>query len=146
MEASAGEPGLAEQCARVGNDDAVRPYDAALRAGLLRAYARRFPQAQMPPDQQSFQAGAHIRCMDGHLFACFTGANLPCGKINISRINKGAEAFCQSNPQAAVVPAFAVGHDAAFAYRCVSGRAEIAEQTFMPDARGFAAGLWSPIE
>jgi hypothetical protein len=100
----------------------------------------------MPPNEQAFQAGAHIRCMDGRLLACFTGANLPCEKMNAARDNKGAEAFCQANPDAPVVPAFATGHDTIYSYRCVGRRAEIAGTTFPPDARGFAATLWAPVE
>jgi hypothetical protein len=139
--------GLAEQCARVQNDDTVRGYDPSLRAELLRAYARLFPQARMPPpDDRAFEAGAHIRCMNGRLLACFTGANLPCSKMNAERDNTGAETFCRANPDAAVVPAYATGHDAAYAYRCVGRRAEVAATIFPLDARGFAATLWVPVE
>ncbi len=130
----------------MGNDDAVHPYDASLRAGLLRAYVRLFPQARMPRDNQSFEAGAHIRCMDGRLLACFTGANLPCGKMNVDRSNRGAEAYCRDNRASPFVPAFATGHDSAFVYRCVGGHAEVSGETFKLDARGFAASLWAPID
>ncbi len=73
----AGQAELPAQCVRVRNDDLVRPYDPSLRAGLLRAYAHLFPQARMPPNEEEFQASVHIRCMDGRLRACFTGANRP---------------------------------------------------------------------
>jgi hypothetical protein len=66
----AAEVGLAAQCARVRNDDTVRSFDPSLREGLLRAYGRLFPRARMPRNDQEFQAGAHIRCMDGRLSAC----------------------------------------------------------------------------
>jgi hypothetical protein len=138
--------GPAEHCAQVRNDDTIRPYDAALRTGLLDAYAHLFPQARMPPDERQFEAGAHIRCMDGRLLACFTGANLPCSKMDTQRHNKGADAYCRSNPDAPFVPAFATGHDAAYTYRCLGGRASIAGETFKLDPRGFAASLWTPIE
>jgi hypothetical protein len=137
---------LAEQCVRVQNDDTVRGYDPSLKAGLLKAYAHLFPQARMPPDERVLQAGTNIRCMDGRLLACFTGANLPCSKMNLARDNKGADAFCRANPDAPIVPAFATGHDAAFNYRCAAGRAEITGETFPLDARGFAASLWARVE
>jgi hypothetical protein len=142
----AAEAGLATECAQIRNDDTVRPYDPSLQAGLLRAFLHLFPQARMPPNEQEFQAGAHIRCMDGRLWACFTGANLPCDKMNMARDNKGAEAFCQTNPEASFVPAFATGHDTIYSYRCVAGRPEISGETFRLDARGFAAALWTPVE
>jgi hypothetical protein len=138
--------GLAEHCARVRNDDTIHPYDPLLKAGLLGAYVHLFPQARMPPDDRTFEAGTNIRCMDGRLLACFTGANLPCSKMNTVRDNQGANAFCRSNPDAPVVPAFATGHDTIYAYRCVSRRAEVEGMTFPLDARGFAATLWAPVE
>jgi hypothetical protein len=143
---SASWAGAAEQCAQVRDDDTIRPYDASLRAGLLKAYAHLFPQARMPPDEQPFAAGTHIRCMDGRLLACFTGANLPCSKMNTARENKGATAYCRTNPDAAFVPAFAIGHDSAYNYRCVGGRASVAGETFRLDRRGFAATFWAPID
>jgi hypothetical protein len=144
--ASAGFAGPVEQCAQAGNDDTVRRYDPSLRPGLLKAYAALFPQARMPPDDQEFQRGAHIRCMNGHLLACFTGANLPCAKMSTARHNTGADAYCRTNPTAPFVPAFATGHESAYAYRCVDGRAEVSGETFKRDPRGFAASLWTPIE
>ena len=81
----AGEPGSeAAHCAAVRDDDEVRPCDASLRAGVLAAFSRLFPNARTPNEQQ-LRAGAHLRCMDGRLLACFTGANLPCGKLNAAR-------------------------------------------------------------
>ena len=142
----AAEEGPAALCAQARDDDTVRPYDPSLRAGLLRAYAHLFPQARMPPNEQDFQVGAHFRCMDGRLWACFTGANLPCAKMNTAHDNKGAEAFCQTNPGAPFAPAFATGHDTIYSYRCVAGRPEISGVTFRVDARGFAANLWALVE
>jgi hypothetical protein len=146
LPAHAAESGPAAQCVRVGNDDTIRGYDPALQAGLRRAYARLFPQAHTPPDDRAFQAQAHVRCMDGRLLACFTGANLPCGRMNASRDNPGATAFCKADPQADVVPAFATGHDTVYAYRCVDGRPRVTGNTFQLDSRGFAASLWAPLD
>jgi hypothetical protein len=144
--AHASGPGPTTKCAQVGNDDTIRLYDPLLRTGLLVAYARLFPQARMPPDERVFQVETHIRCMNGRLLACFTGANLPCGKLHAAPENAGAAAYCKTDPQALVVPAFAVGHDAAYAYRCVDGRPSITGATFRLDARGFAATLWAPLD
>jgi hypothetical protein len=74
--ARAAEPDLAAQCAQARDDDTVRPYAPELREGLLKAYTGLFPRARMPPEQSQLQATANIRCMDGCLLACFTGANL----------------------------------------------------------------------
>ena len=84
LPASAHAGGLAEQCAQIRNDDTARPYDPSLRTGITAAFERQFPKAPQP-DEQLLRAQTHIRCMDGRLLACFTGANLPCGKINAAR-------------------------------------------------------------
>jgi hypothetical protein len=142
---AADHAGTAAQCARVVNDDTVRPYDPALKSQLAAAFQHLFPQAPAP-DVAMLRAQSHLRCMDGHLMACFTGANLPCGKLSATRDNPGADAFCKSDPNAAIVPAYATGHDSAFSYRCRSGRAEVTGSTFPVDARGFAKPLWTRID
>lgn len=144
--AAAADAGMAAQCARVRNDDAISGYNPALHDALVRAFGRLFPSAQAPPDEREITAGAHIRCMDGHLLACFTGANLPCGKMKTARDNPGADAFCRANPNAEVVPAFATGHDTVNLYRCVSGQPVITGNALTVDSRGFAASLWTPLD
>jgi hypothetical protein len=129
----------------VGDDDTLHGYEPSLHAGLVIAFEKLFPSAPAPPDQMAIETGAHIRCMDGRLLACFTGANLPCGKMDSARDNPGAAAFCRDNPYAGGVPAYATGHDTVYNYRCVSGHAEINGTLFTPDRRGFAAELWTPL-
>jgi hypothetical protein len=143
--ARAADDGLAAHCARVRDDDSIHGYDPSLQAGLVSAFERLFPSAPVPPDERAIETGAQIRCMDGQLLACFTGANLPCGKMNRARDNPGAEAFCRANPNAGFVPAYAAGHDSIYRYRCVSGRPDIDGAAQTLDPRGFAAGLWTTL-
>jgi hypothetical protein len=143
--ARAADAGLAAQCARVRDDDTIRGYEPSLHAELVSAFQRLFPSAPMPPEQRMIEAGAHIRCMDGRLLACFTGANLPCEKMDSARENPGAAAFCRDNPNAGLVPAYAAGHDTIYSYRCVSGRPQTDGTLFTLDRRGFAAALWTPL-
>jgi hypothetical protein len=145
-DAHAANTEMATQCAQLRNDDTVRKYDPSLEAGLARAYARLFPGARMPPPIAQLKDGANIRCMNGRLFACFTGANLPCGKMNAARHNPGADEYCRANADADSVPAFATGHDTIYSYRCTGGRPMIVGSTFVLDARGFAAKLWAPLD
>jgi hypothetical protein len=130
----------------VHDDDTIQGYVPALKNQLAAAFARLFPGAPKPPDEQAIRAGAHIRCMDGTLLACFTGANLPCEKMNSARNNPGAEQFCRDSPDADAIPAFATGHDTIYAYRCRSGKPEITGTVFKLDRRGFAAALWAPLK
>jgi hypothetical protein len=145
VNAHAADAELAARCAQIGNDDRVRPYDPSLSAGLIKAYSRLSPGARMPPPAE-LKAGANIRCMNGHLLACFVGANLPCGKMQAARDNPGADEYCHGNPDADVVPAFATGHDTTYSYRCASGKPVVVGQTFTLDRRGFAAKLWAPVD
>jgi hypothetical protein len=144
--AVAADSGLAAECARMHDDDTVHGYVPALHDELLRAFAQLFPSARMPPDEREIQAGAHVRCMDGRLLACFTGATLPCDKINTERYNSGALAYCHANRDAGGVPAFATGHDTLYAYRCVSGLPVVTGNRFTLDRRGFASSLWAPLD
>ena len=128
----AAEEGSAALCAQARDDDTVRRYDPSLRAGLLRAYAHLFPQARMPPNEQDFQVGAHFRCMDGRLWACFTGANLPCAKMNTAHDNKGAEA-AKIDLDAPFVSAFATGHDHRLLLSCDRGFWSSPARRFAPD-------------
>ena len=101
--ARAADDGLAAQCARMRDDDTIYGYQPSLRPALVSAFERLFPAAPQPPDPRALESGAHIRCMDGRLFACFTGANLPCGIMDREPANPGAETFCRDNPDAAGV-------------------------------------------
>ena len=75
----------------------------------------------------------------------FTGANLPCGKMNTARDNQGADDYCRANPDVDVVPAFATGHDTIYSYRCAGGRPVIVgppRHPRRPRFRGPAMGTY----
>jgi hypothetical protein len=135
----------AVKCSQVGNDDTVRPFEPSLRSGFVKAYALLFPNNQSKPDEAELKT-AYFRCMDGHLLACFVGANLPCGKLDTSRKNQGAIAFCRQNPRAGTVPMSATGHDTIYFFTCSNGRAKIKQQNWKVDRRGFGVKLWKPMD
>jgi hypothetical protein len=104
-------------CKSVGTRDAVRPL----------------------PDSE----GSFWRCMDGLVFVCAVGANIPCqSKAEVSRRNAGADAFCRENPDAEIVPAYAAGHRTIYAWLCVSGMALRGKAVLRLDRRGFAVEFW----
>ena len=142
--AGSAEPsGPAARCARIGDDDTVRGYDPSLRDGFLRAWRKSFPGGTTKPDEALLQAQSHYRCMDGHLYACFTGANLPCDKLDQRRENAGAEAFCRETPASDSIPMVATGHDTPYEWRCRNGRAEVVGTVQDLDARVFGKALWT---
>jgi len=91
--------------------------------------------------------GTSWRCMDGHVYACFVGANLPCGaKAQTDEApSEGAVEFCDQNPDADVVPAVATGRETVYTWRCSGGEPEVVEQVFHPDAQGHIAEIWYKI-
>jgi hypothetical protein len=133
---------LSAICARLGDDDTIRDYDPALRDRTAAAFKTTFPDAKALPDGVFWETQAHYRCMDGRVMVCFVGANRPCARMNAKRENPGADRFCHDNPDAASVPAYAIGHDSIHAYRCRDGRAEVTGTTRQLDRRGFARDLW----
>ncbi len=132
-------------CASLRNDDTLRAYQPSLRGGTVKAFRAMFPGAKAAPDDALLQAQAKFRCMNGKAYVCFIGANLPCGKLNTSRENEGAENFCRSEPEADFVPMSATGHDSVYSYRCHDGKPEVLRATYELDERGFAKSLWMAL-
>ncbi len=83
--------------------------------------------------------------MHGAVLLCNYGANLSCAKADVSRVSKGAEAWCREFPGAAVVPMAATGHDTIYSWKCV-GREPRITSSEKVDARGFIANQWRPLD
>jgi hypothetical protein len=142
LAALAAQPALAEDarkfCASAGDDDQTRPIPAALTPDAIRLFG-------FPAQASGFvRRGSVYRCMDGAVWLCNYGANLSCAKGDASRSSQGAENFCRQNPDAAIVPMAATGHETIFTWKCVGTAPQIAsaEKT---DARGFIAGQWKRL-
>lgn len=105
--------------------------------------ALELPGTPAPPVAQ----GTVWRCMDGQVYACTVGANLPClEKADTGREpNEGMTAFCQEQPDAEVIPAAAAGRSTVYEWRCKEGKPEIVKQVFDVDPQGFLSGIWYPL-
>jgi hypothetical protein len=125
-------------CRRVGTDDTVR----AIPQSLVRQAQADFGPT-MPPDMA--RENTFFRCMDGAAMICNLGANLPCGKANTSRTNRGAASWCQQNPNADFVPFAWTGHDSVWQWRCEGSRAVTMGKPAPVDARGFFTEYWKPV-
>ena len=86
-----------------------------------------------------------MRCMNGKVWLCYVGANLACGKADVSRNSAGADAFCKRNPGSTGVPMSATGHAALFSWKCVGSEAKIDRQIERTDPRGFLADNWKEL-
>ena len=87
----------------------------AIAQGLRRAY-----DASGDAPLELFTRGTSWRCVDGKVYACNVGANLPCDeKADTSRTPSAPIAeFCRQNPGAPVVPMVVTGRATVYEWRC----------------------------
>ena len=133
---------------------AVRTIDApdARYVGLTvpDAIARGLREAtQAAPDAplDQFVTRSFWRCMDGKLYACIVGANLPCQEQANTSQAPTAEMtqYCQANASASAIPGFVTGRATVYAWSCQNGVATPGQQVVQVDARGFLANIWYVI-
>jgi hypothetical protein len=91
--------------------------------------------------------GSSWRCMDGKVYGCFVGANLPCdAKANTDKTPIQAETdFCKANPGADIIPAVVTGHETIYEWHCNQDTPEVGKQVFQVDPRGYIAEIWYPL-
>ena len=91
--------------------------------------------------------GSFWRCVDGQVYACFVGANLPCNaKANTDRTPaQEAVAFCLANPDSDFIPAVATGRETVYEWRCRAGTPEVVRQVNEVDAQGYFSSIWYGI-
>jgi hypothetical protein len=94
-----------------------------------------------------FERGTYWRCMDGNVYACNVGANLPCTeKADTSRVpNEGMKEWCESNQDSDFIPAFASGRATTYEWKCTGGEPTIVKEVNKPDAAGYISNIWYEI-
>jgi hypothetical protein len=134
-------------CAAVGTIDAPGPDYTGPR--VPESVAVGLQEALNAPDTpiSVLENGSDWRCMDGHVYACFVGANLPCKeKVDTDRTPTQAEKeYCQQNANADVIPAAVTGRATAYEWQCKNGAPEMVRQVAEPDERGFFSNIWYEI-
>lgn len=134
-------------CERAGNDDRLTGAAGAasgVAAAILEPYLR--AALGLPAGSPIPAGNLFWRCMQGKVYVCVVGANLPCGsKADRAKLNPGAEAYCRENPGAPDVPAFATGHETIYSWRCAAGKAVRGAPIADLDRRGFRRDLWHVI-
>ena len=88
------------------------------------------------------------RCMDGKIYACTVGANLPCSVKADTGRQPGAALvdFCRQNPDAEVIPMAVTGRATVFEWRCAGEIPAIVRQFAQADAAGYLAAIWYEID
>jgi hypothetical protein len=134
-------------CAAVGTIDA--PDATYTGPAVPQSVAQGLQTALNAPDTplSMLENGSSWRCMNGDVYACFVGANLPCeAKANTDRTPTQEEIdFCQQNPTSDFIPAVVTGRETVFEWRCRDGAPEIVKQVFQPDAQGFLSEIWYKV-
>lgn len=94
-----------------------------------------------------FEAGTSWRCMDGKVYACNVGNNLPCQeKADISKDpNDGMRKYCKENANAPFIPAFAAGRTTVYEWRCDNTNPVPGKQIIDADASGYQSNIWYEI-
>jgi hypothetical protein len=94
-----------------------------------------------------YQRGTFWRCVDGQVYACMVGANIPCTtKADLSQEPTQPMAdFCQANPGSDFIPAVVTGRATVYAWRCDGTTPVAAEQVLTVDAQGFLAEYWHAL-
>lgn len=136
-------------CAAVGNIDAPdkRYTGPALPPIIVRGLQAAFGIAPTEP-RAPFEHGSSWRCMDGAVYACNVGANLPCdAKPDADPAPTDAmRSYCAENRDASFIPMYVVGHDTLFEWSCSGGSPRRGKQTARLDAQGYVASIWHRIE
>ena len=97
--------------------------------------------ADAPPE---FQKSAVWRCMNGKVWVCHFGANLPClEKADMSQVpTSEMEGFCKTNPTADSIPAAVTGRATVYEWKCNAGKPEVVRQVFQVDPQEYLANFW----
>lgn len=102
-----------------------------------------------PSDTRSeaLARGSYWRCMDGAVYACTVGANLPCeSRADTSRTpTKGEQQYCAANPGSGFIPMYVTGHATIYDWHCEGAEPVAGRQLSEVDARGYIAGIWYRI-
>jgi len=134
-------------CAAVGTIDA--PDASYTGPQVPESVAQGLQVALNAPDTplSVLESGSSWRCMNGDVYACFVGANLPCdARANTGETPTQEEIeFCQQNPDSDFIPAAVTGRETVYEWRCRNGAPEIVQQVFHPDAQGFLSEIWHKI-
>ena len=135
-------------CAAVGTIDTPDArFNGPHMPDVLAQGLKKASGAAADAPMEMFTTGAYWRCMDGKVYACTVGANLPCdAKANTDKTPTQAEKdFCQANPDSTFIPAAVTGHDTIYSWRCTQSQPAIDQQVFHVDKQGFIVEIWYAI-
>jgi len=95
----------------------------------------------------TFVKGTYWRCMDGEVYACNVGANLPCDeKADVSKEpTQGMNDYCKENSGSDFIPMYVTGHSTVYEWKC-DGTTPVAGKQFAEvDKQGYQKNIWYKI-
>lgn len=115
--------------------------------GVVRGLANALGASPTGPGSETFRVATYWRCMNGEVYACNVGANLPCwAKANTSRSpGSGERDYCQEKRDTQFIPLYVTGHNSVYEWGCEQGKPVIVKMSDRVDARGYLANLWYRI-
>ncbi len=137
-------------CAAVGQIDTpdARYMGPKMSDDLFKDYlvAQKLDVNTKYPDQ--FKQMTIWRCMNGKVYACNFGANIPCdSKANTDKNPTQAIIdFCKQNQDVDFVPMAVTGHNVIYSWRCVKGAPELGNAIDTVDAAGYQSSFWVELQ
>ena len=135
-------------CKAVGNVDSPDPRYVGPKVPevIARGLQKAFGVPESAPLDPLLR-GTYWRCMNGNIYACNVGANLPCEeKADTKREpNQGMTSYCESNPDSEIIPAYASGRATIYEWKCRGKQPEIVREVTKPDAAGYISDMWYEI-
>jgi hypothetical protein len=137
-------------CAAVGQIDMpdARYTGPKMDDALFKDYltaAKLDPNTQYP---DPFQQMTTWRCMDGKVYACNFGANIPCdSKANASQTpTQAISDYCTANPDVDFIPMYVIGHTAIYNWSCKAGTPQLGQAMDTVDAAGYQSSFWVALQ
>ncbi|HWH69823.1 MAG TPA: hypothetical protein VNT26_10580 [Candidatus Sulfotelmatobacter sp.] len=134
-------------CAAVGTIDA--PDSRYIGEKVPMRIAKGLQQATGAQSVEFLLETSHWRCMEGKVYACTVGANIPCmSKANTSRTPDPAmREYCRNKPSGdGIIPMYVRDRASIYDWECRRNKPVITRQLHTPDARGFLSGFWYQIK
>lgn len=135
-------------CRAAGTIDApdARYVGTKVPVAIARGLQQAFGVARTKP-LAPFERGTTWRCMDGAVYACNVGANLPCQEKppRDPQPTDGMRSYCAANPGSDFIPMYVTGHATIYDWSCDGATPRRGKQTGALDARGFVASIWHRI-
>ena len=98
-------------------------------------------------DLEVYQRGTFWRCMDGKVYACNVGANLPCkSKADVSREpTQPMIDFCADNTGSDYIPAVVTGRTTVYEWACDDTTPVIVDIVTEVDGQGYLQFIWQEL-